>query len=150
MTWYHRYKPAASVQTQLAAAAVMWTLVGAGLLTVGILWSRSAGPVRLLVLLALAAGIGLVKARLVLRKSANRIVQRIRSRGDGRCLGGFISWRTWIMVGIMMMLGRALRHGLLPRPAVAFIYEAVGVALLAGAITLWSSLSSSRLAHEGH
>lgn len=139
--WYQRYKPATSVRTQLATAAFMWTAVGASLLTVGVLWCRSDSPIHWVALSFTAAVGGLLKARLVLRKAAARIIKRIITRGDGCCLGGFISWQTWIMVAIMMLLGRSLRHGLLPRPAVGFIYVAVGVALLVGAITLWSSLA---------
>lgn len=139
--WQHRFKPTASARMQILTAAAMWTLVGAGLLTVGIRWSRLANVTEWIVVLAVAATVGLLKGRFVLRKSARRIVSRILARGDGRCLGGFISWRTWLMVGLMMAFGRALRHGLLPHPVVGFIYAAVGAGLLVGAITLWRSVA---------
>lgn len=141
--WTHKYKPAASVQSHLLLAATTWTLVGAALLVIGLAWDR---PVRWpwgVILPAAAAGLGLLKFRLVLRKTASRIVHRIRSRGDERCLGGFISWRMWLGVGVMMALGRLLRGGVLPQPVPAFVYQTVGVALLAGAIILWQSYHRS-------
>ncbi len=122
-------------------AAIMWSTVGSVLLAVGTWWTRTDGPLMLVGLLAIAIGIGLVKARLVLRRSAQRISTRIHNRGDGRCLGGFISWQTWLMVLAMMLLGRLLRGGWVPRSVVAFIYQSVGAGLLAASIHLWQSAS---------
>lgn len=135
--WTQRYKPAASARTHALVAACLWTAVGGSLLLVGIAWSRAGGRPRVVLILGLAAVVGLLKGRFVLGKTAQRILDRIARRGEGRCLGGFISWQTWLMVIGMMILGRLLRAGLLPRTLVAFVYEAVGVALLIGAISLW-------------
>ncbi len=137
--WAEKFKPAASARVHVGVAAVMWTVVGAVLVALGLYWTRPAGSMWP-ALLVVAAAIGVIKARLVLAKAARRILDRIRTRGDGQCLGGFISWKTWLLVIGMMMLGRLLRGGLLPRPVVGFIYEAIGVALLTGAIGLWRGL----------
>lgn len=135
--WMHRYKPAASARTHLLAAAGLWTLVGSALLTVGAIWlTRRGGPVTVLVL-AVAVGFGLLKARLVLRKTARRIADRIQARGDGRCLGGFLSWQSWMLVLAMMVMGRLLRSGLLSVWIVGAAYAAIGTALLVASITLW-------------
>ncbi len=141
MRWIDRYKPAASTRTHVMLAATLWTLVGAGLLTAGIFWGRSSDGRWFLLLLAIATGVGLLKAHFALCKTADRIIERICRRGGGRCLGGFLSWRMWLFVASMMVLGRVLRTGILPLPLVAFIYQAVGVALLTGAISLWRAYS---------
>jgi len=135
--WVHKYKPAASRRTHVLAAATLWTLVGAGLLTTGLTWNRSSPGPWLVALLVAAVGVGLLKAHLALRKTAGRMVDRICARGDGRCLGGFLSWRMWLVAVAMMFFGRLIRSGPLPDVLVAFIYQAVGVALLAGAVSLW-------------
>lgn len=135
--WTQRYKPAGSARTHALLAAGLWTIVGAGLLTAGVVWSRADGWFRFAPVLAVAVLVGLLKGQFVLGKTARRVLDRISRRGEGRCLGGFISWRMWLMVLGMMVLGRLLRAGLLPRPLVAFVYESVGIALLIGAISLW-------------
>ena len=75
----------------------------------------------------------------MLRRSAQRIIARIKSRGDGRCIGGFLSWRTWLLVALMVIGGRVLRRGLLPEAVVGLIYVLVGTALLLAAAQLWNA-----------
>jgi hypothetical protein len=141
MRWIDKYKPAGSTRTQALLAAGLWSLVGAGLLIAGIIWGRASDGPWFLLLLATAAGVGLLKAHFALSKTAGRIADRISGRGNGRCLGGFLSWRMWLVVLAMMLLGRVLRTGILPQALIAFIYQAVGVALLVGAISLWRAWS---------
>ncbi len=130
-------KPAATARVQVAVAATLWTVVGALLLFFGVRWSLGGTSRYAILLLALAIGAGIAKERLVLQKAARRITDRIRSRGDGRCVCGFVSWKTWILVGLMAGTGRALRGGLLPRPIVGLIYAGIGAALLLAARGLW-------------
>lgn len=133
------YKPAANARTHLLLAALMWTVVGGTLLVVGARWALLTQLTIALPLLALAVAAGAFKAHFVLKRTARRMIDRIRVRGDGRCLGGFVSLPTWAFVFLMMGLGYLLRHGLLPRPVVGFIYVAVGAALLLASRRVWSA-----------
>ncbi len=115
----------------------MWTVVGALLFYFGSRWVlRSATSYAVLQVVA-AAAVGAVKARLVLDRAAGRIVERIQVRGDGRCIGGFLSLKTWAVVVLMAGTGRLLRGGLLPRHLVGLLYTAIGAALLFGARNFW-------------
>lgn len=132
------YTPAASARWHLLLAATMWTVVGALLLFFGIRWTGAAGGApRGGLLVAVAVVAGLLKARLVLGRVAARTVERIKARGDGYCLGGFLSWQSWLLVLGMMVAGRLLRGGVLPRAITGFLYTAVGTALLVGACRIW-------------
>lgn len=136
-SWLEAHKPGASRRTHLMCAALMWSIVGAALLFFGAWWTlRSANAVAPLLLL-IAAVIGLVKARLVLRRSADRISRRILSRGDGNCVGGFLSWRVWILVALMATTGRLLRMTPIPLPVVGVVYASVGVALVSASRSIW-------------
>lgn len=129
--------PAASRRTHLLAAALLWTAVGSSLALLGLplLLEHPAGTA--IPAAALAAAAGLFKARLTVIPAARRIAGRIERRGDGRCLGGFLSWKTWIFVLLMGALGRLVRA--LPAPSTlrGGILIAVAVALLAGAAVFW-------------
>jgi len=140
--WYHRYKPAAGAAVHRKAAALLWTVVGLGLGTAGSVWllSSSAGFERA-GLAALALAVGWAKGVFVLRRTARRALARIERRGSGHCLGGFLSWRSWLLVGFFMTLGRVLRSSGLPRPLLGTLYVAVGVALLLGSAPLWRGTS---------
>lgn len=131
------YKPAAPARMHLLLAAVLWSTVGGALLIAGIRWLLLGwSAVTPLLLLAALTG-GVLKSRFVLRQKARKIVQRIQTRGDGRCLGGFISPAGWLMVLAMVGLGRLLRYGFLPLTLVAFIYVMIGTALVSASLAIW-------------
>ena len=94
--------------------------------------------------LVLAAAAGWAKGRFVLARAAGRVIERIRTRGDGRCIGGFLSLRTWALVALMMVAGRTLRHSFVPAVIVGLAYAAVGTALLVAARRLWQAAYRSR------
>ena len=132
-------KPAASARVHLFLAALLWTAVGAMLLLFGARWSLAADFPYMPAVLALAVVAGAFKSEYVLARAARRAIERIHTRGDGRCIGGFLSARTWLFVLIMMGLGYALRHGLAPRAVVGVIYVAIGTSLLLAARRFWAA-----------
>jgi len=131
--------PAAAARTHLLAAAVMWAVVGSGLAVYGA-HNALAMASPLAPYLAVAAVLaGAAKARWVLAKAAGRIVARIIERGDGKCLGGFLSPTSWALVAVMVISGRILRRWVLPPPVVGLLYLAVGTALLLASLVIWRS-----------
>ena len=126
--WAENHKPAATVPTQLLLAGVMWATVGSTLAFLGVLWLWESAPVVAPWVVVGALAVGVVKSRLVLDRAARRVVDRICARGDGRCLGGFLSPPTWGLVALMMIAGRLLR-GTLAHGIVGPLYIAVGTAL---------------------
>jgi hypothetical protein len=130
--------PAASRATHLLAAGSMWTLVGLALFTAGTIWIVRSGSTWALPVLVLSVFLGWLKARLVLRRTAERTVRRIEERGDDRCLGGFLSWKSWLLVLCMMLLGRWLRRSSLPILWRGLIYAAIGAALFLASLRIWA------------
>jgi len=140
--WLDRHKPAAAVPTQLMLAWLMWATVGSAMAVYGIYWTREAEPVAAPLIVVIAAAVGAIKSRLVLDRAALRVVDRICARGDGRCLGGFLSIRTWGLVGLMMVAGRFLR-GTLAHGIVGPFYIAVGTALCLSSRISWRAWRES-------
>lgn len=138
--WQETYKPRASSRVQLLLAAVMWTAVGGALFFFGTRWiTDGRPPLSGLPLLLLGIGTGLVKSSLVLDRTAAKIVHRIGTRGEGRCIGGFLSVRSWLLVLAMIALGRILRSGVLPLPAAGVLYAAIGTGLLFSSRLAWKA-----------
>lgn len=144
--WAERWKPAAGVRTHLLLAALLWTVVGLGLAAAGIAWCFGSVLPWAIVFAGVGVAGGLAKGRFVLRTMAERNAARIIARGDGHCLGGFLSLKTWLLVVLMMASGIILRRsGVVPRPVLGVLYSAVGTALLVGCVTLWKALGRSTL-----
>jgi hypothetical protein len=141
-SWLETYKPAVSSRTQLWLAAAMWSTVGVALFAVGTLWVLTAPKITVsLSLLFVALCLGIGKSFWVLDRTASRIVERIKLRGDGQCLGGFFSLRVWALVVVMMLMGKMLRGTDIPRPVLGLIYAAVGVGLLISSRSIWKGFN---------
>lgn len=132
-----KYKPAAPARTHLLLAALAWSVVGSVLIILGIYWVHSAGSDPSYLVLAAAAGYA--KSRYILDKTARRSAERIVERGDGKCLGGFFSYKSWLLVIVMAGAGRYLRSGVISRLLLGFIYVAVGAALLIASRIFWQT-----------
>lgn len=133
MGWLARLKPGASIRTNLLIAALMWSFIGLYLMVRGSLLVEGFSGI----FLALALGLGTLKARLLIEQSARKNIARIVARPDGMCLGGVYSWRMWGMVVCMMLGGRFLRNSFVPPQVVSVIYIAVGWALVLSSRFIW-------------
>lgn len=80
-------------------------------------------------LLPIALLIGSCKALFILDKVAVHAVRRIERFDDNTCLGAVFSWKSWMLVMMMMALGILLRQSMLPRPLLGTLYVAIGWAL---------------------
>ena len=85
--------------------------------------------------------IGIIKARFILIRYADKAVARIRKRGRA-CFFGFFSPKSWLFVLVMMGGGIALRHSALVdvawgRVALSTLYIAVGTGLAIADRIFW-------------
>lgn len=130
-------KPCATKKQQIFLAALMWSTVGIFLFARG-LWNITLldDPLKIL-WISLALMVGLLKAKIVLEKTARRIVSRIRARAENSCLFGFLSLKSWLLIIAMVAMGRILRISPLSRSLVWSIYIAIGAALFASSRIIW-------------
>jgi hypothetical protein len=139
-----RWKPRASFRLQLLLAASLWSVVGTLLLFFGSRWILGDHGTGGRVLLILGAvSLGLMKGRFILDGTARRLTTRILERGDDRCLGGFLSWRSWLLVVVMSGSGRILRSVLLSPVIVGVLYAAIGAWLLFSSRIAWRRWSTA-------
>ena len=86
------------------------------------------------VLLGCALLIGLFKGRVVLKKTVNRVVSRIRSHPSPIKFNQMYSLSYLIILGSMMLLGMLFKVLPLPLDVKGFIDVAIGMALINGAL----------------
>jgi len=138
-----RFTPRAGTRAQLVSAAIVW-LIGASILVV-----RGVGYVsdRYWHAWALAAAlaIAVLKSRYLLDGVATKAVARIRARGRG-CYFGFFSWRSWLLV-VLMMGGGILLRSIVVRPGVigagimGALYLGIGSALFLADRIFWRAVA---------
>lgn len=120
-------KPGVNRSVHLCIAPLLWTCIGILLMVRGWNWIGS-GAARFLVLPAMLAGT--LKSVYVLDKTADRSIDRIKQFSDVTCIGAVYSWKTWVLVALMMTFGITMRSLTDPGMIIGSLYVAIGWALL--------------------
>ena len=126
------FKPGAPRRVHLFAAPFLWTAIGCLLMYRG--WGWVGKDHRLYFVLA-ALMLGTLKSLLILDATARRSINRIIRFKDGTCLGAVYSWKTWLLVLLMMTAGIVMRKLTQPGLIIGTLYMAIG----------WGLCFSSRL-----
>ncbi len=127
-----------TIKKQVFLAASIWSVVGIFLFLRGLLnIIQLTDPYKYLWLLA-ALFLGLIKAKVVLEKNAQKISNRILSRQNPSSILGFLPLKSWLLIGSMVAFGFFLRHSSINRSLVWSIYIAIGAALFASSRIFWS------------
>jgi hypothetical protein len=145
-SWWDRFTPRAGVRVQLFAAALVWFVGVCFLLVRGVMFVEVPGAGAhfsywIVPIVLVAIVIGLIKARFILIRYADKAVARIQKRGHA-CFFGFFAPKSWLFVLVMMGGGIALRHSALVdvawgRVALSTLYIAVGTGLAIADRIFW-------------
>ncbi len=130
----NRFKPGAPVHIHLFIAALIWSIVGIFLLGNGLLFT-SMGDKTWFSLLGV--GIGTCKSIWVLDKVAQKNINRIQKFENRTCIGSVYSYKSWVLIIVMILMGRYLRSSGLPAEYVGILYAAVGWGLLLSSRLIW-------------
>jgi hypothetical protein len=130
-----------SARAHLAIAAVIWTVVGSGLLAMGSLFWFHLPYLGFLdryhlFIGSAALGVGLLKGKFVLDRTANGVIERANTLSEPnpfKSVFQMFGAKTLALIAAMMGIGIVLRVAGVSFEVRGLIYLAVGIALL------WSS-----------
>jgi len=156
--WWDKLTPRAGVRVQLFSAAVLWLVAVSFLLIRGVLFieaptgAHSHFSYWIVPIALVAIVIGIIKARFILIRYANKAVARIQRRGHA-CFFGFFAPASWLFVIVMMGGGMLLRHSALVdygwgRVFLSTLYIAVGTALAIADRIFWIAALRPQAAAE--
>jgi hypothetical protein len=137
-----KYNPAVKKEYLLLPAGFMWMGVGIMLCTMAFRWlALSIQPLPFTV-----AGIaaGLLVYRFGFVKIAHKNIVRIEALPGKRCFFSFITFRSYLLVIVMMALGITLRHSGIPREWLSVIYNGIGLGLAISSIQYFKSYLNLR------
>lgn len=132
-----RFKPNVSVKTRIFLAALLWSCIGLMLLWRG--GNAVVGSGREWLLLV-ALLVGSFKSWAILDRVAVKNMTRIFDKGEYSCMGGVYSWKTWLLVVVMIVFGRLLRASSMQVWLVGLIYVTVGWSLFWSSRKVWVKL----------
>ncbi len=138
-----KFKPGVHKKVLLVIAGLMWCCVGTMLILMAVSWLYiyEGNPWIFAIPGSIAALIihhfGFLK---IVDKNLGRI-----SRLTGKpCVFSFISWKSYLIIIIMVTLGIVLRHSHVPKQYLSVIYLGIGLALFLSSIRYFRNLSVQR------
>ena len=134
MSKLHRLKPSVSRRTLLLLAGLLWIGVGTMLVSLAAGWLRESHSRHLSMLVAIGVLAALLIHHFGFLKVVDKNLGRILPMKGKRCVFSFMSWKSYLLVGLMMAMGIGLRHSPIPRPYLAVLYVAIGLALILSSI----------------
>ena len=124
-----RYKPAVPKNSLFFLAGCVWMAVGIMLLFLAYTWLRTAVGVNIWYLAAGGFLLGLMVHHFGFLKIVDKNLDRILPMEDKQCLFSFFPWKSYLIIAIMVTMGKMLRHSSVPKPYLAVLYMGIGLAL---------------------
>ena len=130
----NRLKPAVDKRVLLFLAGMMWIGVGTMLLFLSYTWLNAfQDPDSFLF-----EGMGVAAAMLIhhfgFLKIVDKNLGRILPMEGKRCVFSFLSWKSYLMIGLMIAMGVLLRHSAIPKRYLSILYTGIGLALVLSSI----------------
>jgi hypothetical protein len=73
-------------------------------------------------------------------KLAQKNISRLMAFQDRKCLFSFITWKSYLIIIIMVTLGITLKHSAIPKQYLSILYNGLGIGLfLSGTLYLLTS-----------
>ena len=122
-------KPAVTKPWLVAIAGLMWTGVGVMLCRLAYHWFVVTNTGVAAILGLLGAVMALAAYHFGFSKMAQRNIKRLSLLKDRTCVFAFQTWKGYLIIGFMIILGAILRGSQIPKPYLAILYTTIGGAI---------------------
>jgi uncharacterized membrane protein len=125
-----RIKPAVTKTVLLFLAGFVWFCVGTMLLVLAYSWLADATRTIFFAFFGLGIGLALLVHHFGFLKIVDKNIERILPMVEKKCLFSFITWKSYLIIIVMVAMGSFLRHSAIPRHYLAVLYIGIGLALV--------------------
>jgi hypothetical protein len=129
-----KIKPAVNKRVLLFLAGLMWLSVGTMLLYLSFSWLTASHAHGAFLLAGIGVMVALVVHHFGFLKIVDKNLGRILPMEGSKCVFAFMTWKSYIIVAIMVAMGTLLRQSPIPKPYLSIIYIGIGLALLLSSI----------------
>ncbi len=123
-------KPAVTKSWLIALAGLMWTGVGVMLCRLAYNWLEIINRGVATTFGLLGVVMALVAYHFGFSKIAQKNIQRLCLLTERTCVFAFQTWKSYLVIAMMITLGVFLRNSPIPRSYLAILYTTIGGALL--------------------
>ena len=125
-----RIKPAVTKTVLLFLAGFVWFCVGTMLLVLAYSWLSNATRTIFFAFFGVGIGVALLVHHFGFLKIVDKNIDRIRPMVEKKCLFSFITWKSYMIIMVMVAMGTSLRHSAIPKQYLAIVYTGIGLALI--------------------
>ena len=80
-------------------------------------------------------------------KIARKNLDRLNSMAGRKCIFGFLTWKSYANIGLMVTMGITLRHSAIPKDYLSLVYTSMGSSLLMGSYQYGRHLLAGLMSH---
>jgi hypothetical protein len=124
-----KFTPAVDKRILVLLAGLMWCGVGIMLIRYAVSWLSLFKIREQAIFYAIGFIVALPIHRFGFLKIADKNLNRLLPLTQKKCVFGFMTWRSYFIVLIMVSMGITLRHSSLPKQYLSIIYNGIGLAL---------------------
>jgi len=124
------FNPAVTKSVLLFLAGFVWLCVGTMLLVFAYSWLPDAPGTTSFVVYGFGVVVALLVHHLGFLKIVDKNLERILPMVGKKCLFSFITWKSYILIIVMVAMGALLRHSTFPQRYLAILYAGIGLALI--------------------
>jgi hypothetical protein len=133
-TDFKKFNPTVDKKFLVLLAGLMWCGVGVMLISFAVTWlSAYSGSGRLIFYIG-----GFLAAMPIhhfgFLKIADKNLNRLLPITEKKCVFSFMTWRSYLIVLVMVSMGVALRHSAIPKQYLSVLYNSIGLALFLSGI----------------
>lgn len=125
-----RYKPAVTKNLLIFLAGVVWLLVGIMLVFLAYTWLSASSNLNVYLFAGAGVAIALLAHNFGFLKIADKNLRRILPMNGKKCLFSFITWKSYLLIAVMITMGITMRHSSIPKPYLAILYIGIGLGLI--------------------
>ena len=127
-----RYNPAVTNRWHIALAGITWASVGLLLCRYSYGWLSPLQIGRAFIFASIGVAISILVYYYGMSKIARKNLLRLNSIVGKKCVFGFLTWKSYGNIALMVTMGITLRHSAVPKDYLSLVYTAMGGALLLG------------------
>jgi hypothetical protein len=129
-----RIKPAVGKHVLVLLSGILWIAVGVMLLRFAYHWLMQKGGNGAMVLAAVGFAASLVIHHFGFLRVVDKNLGRILPMRGKTCVFAFQSWKSYLLILVMVGMGIGLRHSPIPKPYLAILYIGIGMALILSSV----------------
>jgi hypothetical protein len=129
-----KLRPAVDKATLVFLAGFMWCGVGAMLISYSVMWLVPLTLISQTIFSLAGVALALPIYYFGFLRLANKNLNRLLPLAEKRCLFSFMTWKSYLLVPVMVSMGIFLRHSPIPKPYLSVIYSGIGLGLFLSGI----------------